>query len=68
MMRLLVMRGLISMMILWRMMMIGHVRIIGWFCMMSCMMYSCSGLMRSDSVMNRGCMMVCKGSMVNRGN
>merc|ERR1712008_259172 len=58
MMRLLVMRGLISMMILWRMMMIGHVRIIGWFCMMSCMMYSCSWLMRSNSMMNRGCMMV----------
>merc|ERR1719278_560188 len=56
MMRLLVMRGLISMMILWRMMMIGHVRIIGWFCMMSCMMYSCSWLMRSNSMMNRSSM------------
>merc|ERR1712051_875067 len=55
-------------MILWRMMMIGHVRIIGWFCMMSCMMYSCSWLMRSNSMMNRSCMMVCKGSMVYRSN
>ena len=32
------------------------------------MMYSCSWLMRSNSMMDRGCMMVCKGSMVNRGN
>ena len=32
------------------------------------MMYSCSWLMRSNSMMNRGCMMVCKGSMVYRGN
>ena len=35
---------------------------------LTCMMYSCSWLMRSNSMMNRSCMMVCKGSMVYRGN
>ena len=35
---------------------------------LTCMMYSCSGLMRSDSMMNRGGMMVRKGSMVYRSN
>jgi len=62
----LVMRALITVMILWRMVMIGHVRIISGLCVMSCMVYGCSRLMRNDSMMNRGSMVgvVGNGSMV----
>lgn len=65
----LVMRALITVMILWRMVMIGHVRIISGFCVMSCMVDRCSGLMWSYSMMNRGSMvrMVGNGSMVDGG-
>jgi len=64
----LVMRALITVMILWRMVMIGHVRIISGLCVMSCMVYGCSGLMRNDSMMNRGSMVgvVGNGCMVDR--